>query len=112
MRRRAGRCAAVGARGRDGALRPQTLRPRRCGKGAVWDEKGRSAQHTLHKYTIRRGIVDLVGVEHLRKTKGALYDGLLVPRLGAFRAELGASVQLRPHQAAHARRVPELTLTR
>ena len=26
-----------------------------------------------------------------------------VPRLGAFRAELGASEQLRPHQAAHAR---------
>ena len=32
-----------------------------------------------------------MGVEHLKKTKGALYYGLLVPRLGAFRAELGAS---------------------
>ena len=31
-----------------------------------------------------------MGVEHLKKTKGALYYGLLVPRLGAFRAELGA----------------------
>ena len=32
-----------------------------------------------------------MGVEHLKKTKGALYYGLLVPRLGAFRAELGAA---------------------
>ena len=32
-----------------------------------------------------------MGVEHLKKTKGALYYGLLVPRLGAFRAELGAT---------------------
>ena len=44
-----------------------------------------------------------MGVEHLKKTEGALHYRLLVPRLGAFRAELGASVQLRPHQAAHAR---------
>ena len=28
---------------------PQTLRPERCGKGAVWDGKGRSAQQALHK---------------------------------------------------------------
>ena len=70
---------------------------RRLGRG-----EGRSAQHTLQKYTIRCGIVDLVGVEHLRKPKGALYYGLLVPRLGAFRAVLGASVQLRlrRHRAA------------
>ena len=28
---------------------PQTLRPERCEIGAVWDGKGRSAQHPLHK---------------------------------------------------------------
>ena len=44
-----------------------------------------------------------MGVEHLKKTQGAIYYGLLVPRLGAFRAELGASVQLRRHQAERAR---------
>ena len=44
-----------------------------------------------------------MGVEHLKKTQGALHYGLLVPGLGAFRAELGASVQLRPHQVVHAR---------
>ena len=28
---------------------PQTLRPERCEIGTVWDGKGRSAQHPLHK---------------------------------------------------------------
>ena len=41
-----------GARGLGGGTAPsspQTLRPERCEIGAVWDGKGRSAQHPLHK---------------------------------------------------------------